>query len=80
MTNQHLPQGFPLIAPSDWEDEDFEKEVLMAKRVIVMARGLIRYNPEWGWMTWTGLRWEQDRGKVSVDACLQEVMLSLIHI
>ncbi|KGF20966.1 hypothetical protein HMPREF3160_06660 [Arthrobacter sp. HMSC06H05] len=25
-------------------------------------------------MTWTGLRWEQDRGKVAVEACLQQVM------
>ncbi len=74
MTNQHLPQGFPLIAPSDWEDEDFEKDVLISHRFIVMTRGLIRYNREWEWMTWTGLRWEQDRGKVSIEACLQQVM------
>ncbi|WP_256174104.1 MULTISPECIES: phage/plasmid primase, P4 family [Micrococcaceae] len=35
---------------------------------------MIRYNREWEWMTWTGLRWEQDRGKVAVEACLQQVM------
>lgn len=46
----------------------------MTKRLIVLTRGLIRYNREWEWMTWTGLRWEQDRGKVAVEACLQQVM------
>lgn len=46
----------------------------MAKRLIVLTRGLIRYNREWEWMTWTGLRSEQDRGKVAVEACLQQVM------
>ena len=74
MINPHLPQGFPLTPPSDWEDEAKELQDLMAHRVAMMAGGLIRCTPDSQWLFWNGTNWEQDSGRVAVQACLNEVM------